>query len=439
MKWLVIIFAFLFITACDGTKKIATDQESPMDTDTPTNTDTSQDGDIGIEEEPASDDMSPPDDDMSAMENESTMDDDTLDNESVTDSDGLICRIDDERCGEYDQAVEICTAQGWQIKQNCDALEDCYQYIEDDVYVAACHDMSEPDDKDECHVNDTMCSGSEMFEDSRVIICTEGTDWYTLEYCEGDIYDGCREEFASGAYYAECVFKGCSGHEGELACGNNSLYICEEGYWVFKEDCGPSKECHGSIGMAECGEIWQDDVKPNIYLYPTAPLDITVQIGFPQGGRVTVSEPLYSDGWDVHVTPDGLIDDQWRFLFYESVQPNGWQKERGYLVATDEMERFFRNDLATRGFVGQEIEDFIEWWMPLLAGTGYLIVYPQDDAVIRTVETLELSVAPDNLLRHRYVIETTSEPITIEPPADPAPFIRDGFTVTEWGVIRLQP
>jgi len=162
-----------------------------------------------------------------------------------------------------------------------------------------------------------------------------------------------------------------------------------------------------------------------------------VKIGFPQGGRVTASEPLYDDGWTVHVTPDGMIDDQWRFLFYESLLPNGWQRERGYLVATDEMERFFRDDLLARGFVGQEIEDFIDWWIPRLAAPGYLIVYPQDDAVIRTLETLELSVTPDSLLRHRYLIETTAEPVTIEPPDAPAPFARNGFTVTEWGVIRI--
>jgi hypothetical protein len=240
----------------------------------------------------------------------------------------------------------------------------------------------------------------------------------------------------------ECV-------EGERRCADSSTveectalgaweYFmgCFDGSYCVEWEESPGyyyAECQGGTDYYESDQ----DLKPNIYLYPTAPLDITVKIGFPQGGHVTVSEPLYGDGWDVRVTPDGLIDGQWRFLFYESVQPNGWQRERGYLVATDEMEQFFRNDLAARGFVGQEIEDFIEWWMPLLAEPGYLIVYPQDDAVIRTLETLELSVTPDSLLRHRYVIETTAEPVTIEPPDAPAPFTRDGFTVTEWGVIRL--
>ncbi|HSA34725.1 MAG TPA: hypothetical protein P5077_13450 [bacterium] len=406
MKWLVIIFAFLFIAACDGTSVIDSEGTAAPDFDT----------------------VSPWDDaDGSSDDSDRTAPDDW----------DTICRMDDERCGSDDRSIEICTAQGWQLKQDCGELQDCYQHIENEAYRAVCQDMSEPDDKDECRINDTMCVKNDFSEESYVNICAAGTDWATLEYCGGDIYNGCREEFADGVYYAECVFKSCEGQEGLLGCANNSLYLCEDGKWVFKEDCGSSKECHDYGNSAECGEIWQDDVKPNIYLYPTAPMDITVRIGFPQGGRVTVSEPLYDDGWDVHVTPDGMIDGQWRFLFYESVQPNGWQRERGYLVSTDEMEQFFRNDLAARGFVGQEIEDFIEWWMPLLAEPGYLIVYPQDNAVIRTLETLDLSVTPDSLLRHRYVIETTAEPVTIEPPDAPVPFTRDGFTVTEWGVIRL--
>jgi len=57
--------------------------------------------------------------------------------------------------------------------------------------------------------------------------------------------------------------------------------------------------------------------------------------------------------------------------------------------------------------------------------------------IIRTLETLELSVAPISLLRHRYVIERSTEPVTIDPPDAPDPFTREGFTVTEWGVILL--
>lgn len=325
---------------------------------------------------------------------------------------------------------------GWEYVSTCnDAIYGwrCYDHWDNITgkYNAQCLQDTKPEGP-ECKLNDTLCKWKTS------ISACENEILVDAEQCKTDGTELCSETYKNGAYNATCQKRICS--QGESVCRTDGIYSCNEtGEWVSNGDCPSNQVCYDyqddeGKWHAHCEGV---DAKPNIYLYPTSPLDIAVKIGFPQGGRVTVSEPLYNDGWGVRVTPDGMIDGQWRFLFYESVQPNGWQRERGYLVPTDEMEQFFRNDLAARGFVGQEIEDFIEWWMPLLAEPGYLIVYPQDDAVIRTLEDLQLSVTPNSLLRHRYVIETTAEPVTIEPPDDPALFTRDGFTVTEWGVILL--
>ncbi len=391
MKWLAFIFAVFFIAVCDKTG------------DTPSDNDISSENDIS------------------------------------PDSDNLLCRTGDTRCGYLatkGTVIVVCSENGWEYVSSCDMAIygwDCYDHWDDinGKYDAQCLQNTTPEGP-ECKENDTLCTWKTV-----VSICVNGT-LEKLKECKTDGTEICSETYKDGVYSATCQERICS--KGESVCRTDGIYVCNDlGEWVLKGDCPPNQVCYDHQDdegrwYAHCEGV---DEKPNIYLYPTVPLTVTVRIGFPQGGHVTVSEPLYDDGWTVRVTPDGLIDGQWRFLFYESVQPSGWQKKRGYLVPTDEMEQFFRSDLAARGFAGQEIEDFIEWWIPRLAGPRYLIVYPQDDTVISTLETLELSIAPDSILRHRYLIETTNEPVTILPPEAPAPFVRDGFTVTEWGVIRI--
>ncbi len=342
-------------------------------------------------------------------------------NNSPINSNQGSCHVGDRRCDFYSSPayVELCDGEGWNSIETCDQPGKspyCNEYYdqEKDFYNAACSDTVPIGTIILCREGDVQCG---RFEIETEMLTCQNNNWVLTGSCVG-IYQICVDEFSTGKYEARCAEKECK--NGTTACFENDIKLCKNQRWVTQESCDDNGlECYyTNENVAKCGQVITDDFKPNIYLYPTAPLDITVKIGFPQGGRVTVSEPLYNDGWSVRVTPDGMIDGQWRFLFYESVQPNGWQRKRGYLVATDEMEQFFRNDLAARGFVGQEIEDFIDWWMPLLAEPGYLIVYPQDDTVIRTLEDLQLSVTPDSLLRHRYVIETTAEPVTIEPPAD---------------------
>ena len=53
-----------------------------------------------------------------------------------------------------------------------------------------------------------------------------------------------------------------------------------------------------------------------------------------------------SDDFVLLGPPDGVINGQWRYLFCESLEPNIWQRQRGYLVPTGSSETFFREDLA---------------------------------------------------------------------------------------------
>lgn len=178
------------------------------------------------------------------------------------------------------------------------------------------------------------------------------------------------------------------------------------------------------------------DLKPNIYLYPLVETQVQVSIDFPEDGHVTVSEPEYYNGWNVTVTPDGIIDDAHTFLFYESVQPDLWQKTRGWVIAKEDLEEFFYASLEAYGFVGDEVADFIQWWVPRLTEFSFYIIRPQLQTDIEVVNILNITPKPDSLLRFRFHITGTESPLhDITKPQLPEKFIRKGFTVTEWGVI----
>jgi len=178
------------------------------------------------------------------------------------------------------------------------------------------------------------------------------------------------------------------------------------------------------------------DYKPNIYIYPEETTQLKVSIDFPQGGKVLTSIPDYGDGWDVLVDTSGVIDNEFTFLFYESIQPDVWQKEYGWVIAKADLESFFKKNMADYGFEGQEIQDFIDYWIPRLNAKPFYRIFPQTASTIDEVITLNFSEEPDRLLRLHYVVESVDEIPNVElKEPEIELFERKGFFVTEWGVI----
>ena len=183
-----------------------------------------------------------------------------------------------------------------------------------------------------------------------------------------------------------------------------------------------------------------DTAKPNIYLYPEATIDLSVSISFPQGGHLTKSDPEYGNGWDVTVEPDGTIDNYHTFLFYEALVPAKYQEERGFVVKKEHLEEFFTENLTKSGFEGQEIEDFLEWWMIRLLDSPYYVIYPQYENDIAKLIQIEFSQKPDNFRRLYYLVQRTENPedfAELEPPTIP-PFERKGFFAVDWGLVQYR-
>ncbi|MGE0088786.1 MAG: hypothetical protein AB7S50_04845 [Bacteroidales bacterium] len=175
--------------------------------------------------------------------------------------------------------------------------------------------------------------------------------------------------------------------------------------------------------------------KPNIYLYPSEKTQLEVKINFPMGGNIITSIPEYGQGWKITVDTNGIIDNSYSYLFYESIQPDIWQVNYGWISKNDELESFFRQNMADFGFEGREIDDFIDYWIPKLDDYEFYSIYPQTEKTITNVINLDFSKQPDSMLRLFYVIKGHIQmpDNLIEPTIES--FERNGFVVTEWGVI----
>jgi hypothetical protein len=177
--------------------------------------------------------------------------------------------------------------------------------------------------------------------------------------------------------------------------------------------------------------------KPNIYLYPKKTTQMTVSLDFPKGGKVIESIPDFPDKWKkIKVEPDAKINETYDYLFYEASLPNKWQYKQGWSVTQSNLEAFFRSNLADYGFIENEINDFLDYWIPRLIEHSYYNIYPQHTDKINELIDLKISKKPRSLLRMFYVIEPVRSPMIskIDTPIIPE-FERKGFTVAEWGVV----
>ena len=175
--------------------------------------------------------------------------------------------------------------------------------------------------------------------------------------------------------------------------------------------------------------------KPNIYLYPEKTIQIEVSLIFPYSGKVIESIPEYNGGWNVSVSPEGIIDGKYEYLFYECELTDRFQYDEGWIVKGKDIERFFRSNMSAHGFIDHEINDFLEYWLPLLDENKSWLVYPQYRDIIDKYVELEFSVTPDNIFRLFYCIRENRDNRTVLNEPEIRKGKRTGFSLFEWGGI----
>lgn len=200
---------------------------------------------------------------------------------------------------------------------------------------------------------------------------------------------------------------------------------------ILFQSCNPD-DCEENEPWV-CDSCFSVD-KPNIYIYPEQKTFLNVTLNYPKGGEVIASIPEYGSGWNVTVDTSGQIDGKYDYLFYESEQPDVWQMDQGWCIKTENMASFFTQNLGAYGFKGREIDDFNEYWIPRLRRAEYYMLFPQTNEIINSVIQLNFSETPDNILRLFYLVQESDVNVSIEAPEIGA-FNREGFFVTEWGIV----
>jgi len=97
----------------------------------------------------------------------------------------------------------------------------------------------------------------------------------------------------------------------------------------------------------------------------------------------------------------------------------------------------FQRRVEQTGFNEKETDDFIEYWIwdSHLPEYPYYAIYPQYNDQLEDMIKLKFSTQPASLIRLIYAVRGVQDNnLSIQEPVIP-PFAKEGFTVTEWGVI----
>lgn len=174
--------------------------------------------------------------------------------------------------------------------------------------------------------------------------------------------------------------------------------------------------------------------KPIIYLYPQTPTVCSVKLTL--NGALTCTYPDYENGWDNFTAyPDGTLvfpdGKEYYALYWEGVQYGDWDFSKGFCVRGEDTASFLEWALAYQGLTPREANEFIVYWLPRMQVNEYNVISFQTDAYTNGA-VLDISPAPDSLLRV-FMTYYASDAYVDIPPQEFASFIRQGFTVVEWG------
>lgn len=180
--------------------------------------------------------------------------------------------------------------------------------------------------------------------------------------------------------------------------------------------------------------------KPVIYLYPEDETDVEVKLDF--NGDLTCTYPDYGDGWRVTAYPDGKLVDkatgkEYSYLFWEGVSDVEYDMSRGFVVKGEDTADFLQEKLVEIGLTPREYNEFIVYWLPKMQENPYNLITFQTDVYTDNAK-LTVSPEPDCLLRVFMAYQALEEEIEIEAPEAFEPFVREGFTVVEWGGTEIK-
>ena len=175
--------------------------------------------------------------------------------------------------------------------------------------------------------------------------------------------------------------------------------------------------------------------KPIIYFYPETPTACSAKLTL--NGKLTCTYPAHGEkGWENFTAyPDGTLifpdGKEYYALYWEGEQFADWDFSQGFCVKGEETAAFLEWALAQQGLTPREANEFIVYWLPLMQENPYNVISFQTKTYTDGA-ALEITPAPDSLLRIFMAYYPSDTEIEIAPQTC-EPFVREGFTVVEWG------
>jgi len=181
--------------------------------------------------------------------------------------------------------------------------------------------------------------------------------------------------------------------------------------------------------------------KPVIYLYPTTPQTVEVQITYQPGFAITY--PEYNQKWIVTAFPDGHLINradgkEYSYLYWEgNPDPEAfYDLSKGFVVPGDQTRYFLEEKLSYLGLIPKEYNEFIVYWLPKMEKNQYNLIHFASKAEYEDRTVLSIEPQPDSILRIFMVYKPLQKPIVVKPQKLNS-FERRGFSVIEWGGSQL--
>ncbi len=171
--------------------------------------------------------------------------------------------------------------------------------------------------------------------------------------------------------------------------------------------------------------------KPVIYLYPERTTDISVALDWEK--RSLTSIPNYGNGWQVTATPQGNITSGWKnypYLFWEDMIRYP-KPITGFVVKQENLSSFLDQKLSFLGLNSQEIEDFKNYWLPVMNNSQYYRINFITNEQMDKSAPITILPKPDSIQRVFMDWSWLSRTVSI-PEQQLVPFSRTGFSVVEW-------
>lgn len=193
-------------------------------------------------------------------------------------------------------------------------------------------------------------------------------------------------------------------------------------------------------GCIEPREDEPVDYKPVIYLYPEETTEVSVQLNY--NGKLICTYPEYRDGWNVIAESSGALTNiedgkEYSYLFWEGISGVEYPMDKGFVVKGEDTAEFLQNALSEIGLLPKEYNEFIVFWLPKMQNNAYNLISFQGEVYTDNAE-LTISPEPDSVLRVFMTYKALEEPVEIQP-QELKPFVREGFTVVEWGGTEILP